>query len=54
MVSTSANMKGKTPVTTQQEVEELFAGLSIVGGSLGALNSSTPIQDIQTGKWVRE
>ena len=54
MVSTSANMKGKTPVTTQQEVEELFAGLSIVEGSLGALNSSTPIQDIQTGKWIRE
>ena len=54
MVSTSANMKGKTPVTTQQEVEELFEGLSIVEGSLGTLNSSTPIQDIQTDKWIRE
>jgi tRNA A37 threonylcarbamoyladenosine synthetase subunit TsaC/SUA5/YrdC len=54
MVSTSANMKGKKPVTTQQEVEELFEGLSIVEGSLGTLNSPTPIQDIQTDKWIRE
>ncbi len=54
MVSTSANMKGKKPVTTQQEVEELFEGLSIVEGCLGTLNSPTPIQDIQTDKWIRE
>jgi tRNA A37 threonylcarbamoyladenosine synthetase subunit TsaC/SUA5/YrdC len=54
MVSTSANIKGQAPVTTQQEVEELFEGLSIVEGNLGELNSSTPIQDIQTDTWVRE
>ena len=54
MVSTSANMKGEKPVTTKQEVKELFGTLNIVEGSLGTLNNSTPIQDVETDEWIRE
>jgi hypothetical protein len=47
-------MKGEKPVTTKQEVKELFGTLNIVEGSLGTLNNSTPIQDVETDEWIRE
>jgi len=54
IVSTSANMQGEKPLKTKQEVKNKFDHLSIVEGSLGSLNDSTPIQDIVTDRWIRD
>ena len=54
IVSTSANIQGKKPLRTKQEVEKSFDQLSIVEGSLGSLKGSTPIQDVVTERWIRD
>ena len=53
IVSTSANTQGEKPLITKQEVEKNFKDLNIVEGVLGALNRSTPIQDVVTNTWIR-
>ncbi len=53
IVSTSANIQGQKPLRTKQEVEKNFDQVSIVEGCLGGLKGSTPIQDIETERWVR-
>ena len=54
IVSTSANIQGKEPLRTKQEVEKNFDQLSIVEGPLGGLKGSTPIQDVVTERWIRD
>ena len=54
IVSSSANLQGERPSSTKEEVKRIFKDVSIIGGELGSLRKGTPIQDIQTEKWIRK
>ena len=54
IVSSSANLQGERPSSTKEEVKRIFKNVSIIGGELGSLRKGTPIQDVQTEKWIRK
>tara|TARA_B110000014_G_C20124918_1_gene598415 strand:- start:1769 stop:2305 length:537 start_codon:yes stop_codon:yes gene_type:complete len=53
IVSTSANLNGKKPAITIEEVRENFPGICILEGELGGLKRPTPIQNLLSGDFVR-
>ena len=53
--STSANLSGNEPAKNPNEIKKIFGeDLFIVEGTLGKLNKPTPVQDLETGKWIRK
>jgi len=54
IVSSSANLQGKTPAKSRKEVEKFFKGINVVGGNIGVLQGPTPIQEIETNNWIRK
>ena len=53
IVSSSANLQGQPPARSKKEVQKFFKGIPLVEGDLGSIKGSTPIQDIETDKWIR-
>ena len=53
IISTSANLQGHEPAKSKEEVQMLFKDIALVEGNLGKLQGSTPIQDIETDRWIR-
>ena len=53
IVSSSANLQGQPPARSKKEVQKFFKGIHLVEGDLGSIKGSTPIQDIETDKWIR-
>ena len=53
IVSSSANLEGSSPARSKDEVQKLFKEIVIIEGSLGTLEGPTPIQDVETGEWIR-
>jgi len=53
IVSSSANVQGQLPARSKKEVQKFFKGIPLVEGDLGNIKGSTPIQDIETGRWIR-
>ena len=54
IVSTSANIQGERPLMTKEEIQGVFGDLTIVDGVVGSHKGPTPIQDVETNKWLRE
>ena len=53
--STSANLSGNEPAKNPDEIKKVFGkDLYIVEGALGKLKKPTPVQDLETGKWIRK
>jgi L-threonylcarbamoyladenylate synthase len=55
LVSTSANLEGDKPLTTEAEVQNTFkTGVDLlVPGEIGNHKSATEIRDVETGKIIR-
>jgi len=55
IVSSSANLSGKNPAKTAEEVKQMFEGKIdfIVDGKVGGLEKPTPIFDVITGDKLR-
>lgn len=55
LISTSANIEGKEPAKTEQQVEEIFEHkvAAIVQGALGREEKPTEIRDAVTGEIIR-
>ena len=54
IVSTSANIQDEKPLKNEQEVKKEFDNLTVVEGPLGCLEGPTPIQDVESNKWIRD
>ena len=54
IVSSSANLNGSPPARSKKDIKKFFKGVSSIEGKLGRLNRPTPIQDVETGRWLRE
>ncbi|MEC7865888.1 MAG: Sua5/YciO/YrdC/YwlC family protein [Pseudomonadota bacterium] len=53
IVSSSANFEGSCPARSKEEVQKLFEEIVVIEGSLGTLEGPTPIQEVETGAWIR-
>lgn len=55
LVSTSANLEGNKPLTTETEVKNVFKnGIDfLVPGEIGESKSASEIRDVETGKIIR-
>jgi len=54
IVSSSANFEGGSPARSKREVLKFFKGITIIEGYLGCLKGPTPIQNVETGEWIRK
>ena len=55
LVSTSANVEGKTPIVKKTDINHIFkTGIDmIVSGKIGARKTPSEIRDVETGKVIR-
>ena len=55
ITSTSANVSEDAPAKTSEEVFKIFGHkVKIIQGEIGTLESATPIQNLETGEWIRK
>jgi len=53
LVSTSANSSGALPAKTEEEIQEMYPGVTVYSESLGDFKGPTPIQDILSEEMIR-
>ena len=55
LTSTSANISNDPPAMSADEVKKIFGNeVMVVNGEVGDFGGATPIQNLETGEWIRK
>ena len=55
LTSTSANISNDPPAMSADEVTKIFGNeVTLISGEIGNFGGATPIQNLETGEWIRK
>ena len=55
LTSTSANISNDPPAMSADEVTKIFGNqVKVIIGKVGNFGGATPIQNLETGEWIRK
>ena len=55
LTSTSANISNDPPAMSADEVRKIFGNqVKVISGEVGNFGGATPIQNLETGEWIRK